>query len=390
MKSFFNSAREKFQNLATTTGKKIGFFEKTKIDELVDILKDIYDRFTRIKPPLSSIPTIITKSDIINLNKNIFSEIINNNQQDILSTDIKNYSLTVFDQNRIINYIKSEYVEDFKSKIKVNNVYTFTFYYLLDLSYIFNNFFSKNERYTIKNDFNNITITFENFIINYNLNYHLYSMSLLYKDKSDEYLMRNSIPPLGNIINNIDSNNREIDEYITNIKSQQIDKQRKEQGDSLNKIETKKQELNKSFSEIIGIPNITLYDGLIEIITTKYDRILSSSDDKDYNDNNKYNTSIQINDIVYHFELSKNNIDQLKDLNTNYKELLREEKMLVSTGQAGGSHNLRHSIDLIIQSFKKQRPSLNINPDLLYNCILSSSKKNKNKPLRKYNQRTKR
>jgi hypothetical protein len=304
---------------------------------------------------------------------------------------MNNYLFSVFDQNGIINYIKSEYVEDFKSKIKVNNVYTFTFYYLLDLSYIFNNFFSKNERYTIKNGFNNITIIFENFIINYNHNYHLYSMSLLYKDKSDQYLMKNNIPPLGNIINNIDSNNREIDEYITNIKLQQIDKQRKEQGDiigdSLNKIETKKQELNNRFSEIIGIPNITLYDGLIETITTKYDSILSSSSGDIYI---KYNSIIKINNTTYHFELSKNDIDQLKDLNTNYKELLREEKKLVSTGQAGGSHNLRHSIDLIIQSFKKQRPSLNINQDLLYNCILSSSKKNKNKPLRKYNQRTKR
>ncbi|NBO50220.1 MAG: hypothetical protein EBU80_10975, partial [Chitinophagia bacterium] len=102
--------------------------------------------------------------------------------------------------------------------------------------------------------------------------------------------------------------------------------------------------------------------------------------------------------------LSKSNIEELKKLLSEYNSLIEQQlsipvaieppSILIGspglTGIAGGSHNLRHSIDLIIQSFKKQRPSLNINPDLLYNCILSSSKTNKNKPLRKYNQRTKR
>ena len=74
-------------------------------------------------------------------------------------------------------------------------------------------------------------------------------------------------------------------------------------------------------------------------------------------------------------------IEPVLTTTTNYR---------LSDTSSGGSKNLRHSIDLIIQLFKKQRPSLNINPDLLYNCILSSSNKNKNKSLRKYNnQRTK-
>ena len=76
MTSLLRTGLNKMQNAAIATGKKIGFFEKTKNDELVDILKDIYDRYNRIKKPISSIPTIITKSDIINLNKNIFDQII--------------------------------------------------------------------------------------------------------------------------------------------------------------------------------------------------------------------------------------------------------------------------------------------------------------------------
>jgi hypothetical protein len=112
-------------------------------------------------------------------------------------------------------------------------------------------------------------------------------------------------------------------------------------------------------------------------------------------------------------DLSQSNIGELKKLLSEYNELLQKQLSnpvateppltltnnqsltgsigsIGLTGFAGGSKNLRHSIDLIIQLFKKQRPSLNINPDLLYNCVVSSSKKNNKKPLRKYNnQRTK-
>jgi hypothetical protein len=190
-------------------------------------------------------------------------------------------------------------------------------------------------------------------------------------------------------------------------------------------IETKKNELKQKIEAIIGKGKISSIDDikdnneLIKNIETKYkenvekDNSIISSINESIKKHSQYtniNSCIQnqTTDPVYEIilttnsdnyaKLSKSNIEELKKLLSEYNSLIEQqlsipdaiEPPLTLTGIAGGSHNLRHSIDLIIQSFKKQRPSLNINQDLLYNCILSSSKKNKNKPLRKYNQRTKR
>lgn len=280
--------------------------QKTKIDELVDILKDIYDSFTPNMYKSSIMPIILHIQDVLKVKDTIFSVIINNNnEKNMLSTGDIFFDNDTSVANKLINHIKEEHYNEFKNKI-INNVkYRILFIILFDLIYIYNDFFENTQQYTLPKEEKtylsthpnatikilNENITFQFFIDNYNEIF--VSIELLNNEFNNDYTnFIRSQNYQSMVINNI----QKIRSYIRKIKEQQHN----------------------------------------ELITPK--EILSSE----------------------------------------------------GTSLAGGSHNLRHSIDLIIQSFKKQRPSLNINPDLLYNCILSSSKKNKNKPLRKYNQRTKR
>ena len=65
MQSF---VRGKIQDFVTT-GKTLGILKKTKIDELVDILKDIYGRFTPSMYNSTLVPIIIFLKDIDNIKK---------------------------------------------------------------------------------------------------------------------------------------------------------------------------------------------------------------------------------------------------------------------------------------------------------------------------------
>jgi hypothetical protein len=363
-KHAIHQGKEKLHDLSNSAFANlkdvVGRMKKSKIDELVDILQQIYERYTSNMIGRDITPTIIVNNDIFNIKTNIFSEILNDNKQnDILSKYKNNYIYDTYFKEKILKYIKKEYYKEFENKIISNEIYRFIFLFLFDLTYIYYTFFSNNQTYTI----NSNEIDFFNILNSYNVIYHLYST----------YLLKQSL---------IESQKTDLLFQIINIS--------KHIGDTIKSIKSQidKQELNKRFSEIIGIPNIIIYDDLIQTIISRYDTILP----KNSVDNNiKYGIFININGIVREIKLSKNDIDQLKILDDDYKKLLVEERKVDATGVAGGSKNLRHSIDLIIQLFKKQRPSLNIKPDLLYNCILSSSNKNNKKPLRKYNnQRTKR
>ena len=364
-KHAIHQGKEKLYDLSTSAvanlNDVVGLIEKSKIDELVDILQQIYERYIPNMIGHSNTPAIIVNYDIININ-NIFSEILNDNEQnDILSKYKNNYILDTYFKEKILKYIKKEYHKEFEDKIISNKIYRFIFLFLFDLTYIYYTFFSYKQTYTI----NSNEINFFNILTSYNHIYHLYSTYLL-----KQGLIESQKTDLLYQITNI---SKDIGNTIKSIKSI--------------KLQIDKQELNKRFSEIIGIPNIIIYDDLIQTIISRYDIILSNIS---VDNGIKYISYININGIVREIKLSKNDIDKLKILDDDYKKLLVEERKVDAAGVAGGSNNLRHYIDLIIQLFKKQRPSLNINPDLLYNCILSSSNKNNKKPLRKYNQRTKR
>ena len=196
--------------------------------------------------------------------------------------------------------------------------------------------------------------------------------------------------------------------------------------EGLNKIkeykkQNEKQKLQEEINKTIILPNYISFENidtsLIENIKRQNEELINTNNSiimqidthlqkhshykelksslENINNATKYNIIFNSNMHKINAELSEKEIDKLISLLLEYITKFKPtENLSVLSNEhtyvAGGSHNLRHSIDLIIQSFKKQRPSLNINPDLLYNCILSSSKKNKNKPLRKYNQRTKR
>jgi hypothetical protein len=298
MTSFFSSANSNLREIATTTGKKLGFFSKTKIDELVDILNDFDIKFKKYTT---------TVNDVRKVNEKYFSEIFLNDieQQSLIKLNKFDFTGDVFlklDEN-VYKYIKHEYHDEIRNKIaNFDKQNKNLFCLLFHLRYIYFNFFLNNEKYEKKEEFRkNTIITIERFIHNYNTIYKNY---LAYFETNDSQLQKENVFYINSSIDT-------INEYIIFIKSQQIEKQRKD-----------RQQLSTPVS---GEPSSTLTD----------------------------NAGL--------------------------------------TGLAGGSNNLRHSIDLIIQLFKKQRPSLNINPDLLYNCVVSYSNKNNKKPLRKYNnQRTKR
>jgi hypothetical protein len=198
--------------------------------------------------------------------------------------------------------------------------------------------------------------------------------------------------------------NKNINRYLLTPYTKKLSQPlQRPQPDSSQIIEREKNDLKGKIQNIIGehtnifIDNIDDNNKLISNIKKQYKETLENDASiiknidqiiEQYPEYTKINSCMNPTNPVYlirihtnpdtYANLSKDSIDELEKLLTEYNKL-------ISKTVVGGSKNLRHSIDLIIKSFKKQRPSLNINPDLLYNCILSSSNKNNKKPLRKYN-----